>query len=117
MTYATQSMHASMERCIEECLNCYSVCTATINHCLGMGGAHAAPEHITTLLDCAEICRTSAGFMLRTSPLHTRTCGLCAEICERCAVECEQMAEGDRRMLDCAKACRSCAQSCRTMAA
>lgn len=117
MTHATQTMHSAMERCIQECLNCYSVCTTTVNHCLSLGGAHAAPEYITTLLDCAEICRTSASFMLRNSPLHTRTCGLCAEVCERCAVECEQMADGDRQMLDCAKACRRCAESCRSMAA
>ena len=116
MHHQTHSMTQEMERCIQECLSCHSICTTTVNHCLGMGGEHASPSHITTLLDCAEICQTSANFMLRGSPLHNRTCGVCAEACERCATECEQMANGDQQMLDCARACRSCAESCRQMA-
>lgn len=109
-------MSREMERCIQECLNCHSICTSTVIHCLGIGGQHASPQHITTLLDCAEICQTSANFMLRDSPIHSRTCGVCAEACERCAVECEQMANGDQQMLACAEACRRCAESCRQMA-
>jgi hypothetical protein len=111
-----QAMSQEMQRCIQECLNCHAICTTTVTHCLSMGREHASPQHITTLLDCAEICQTSANFMLRGSPLHARTCGVCAEACERCAVECEQMAGGDQQMLDCAAACRRCAESCRQMA-
>ena len=33
---------------------------------------------VIVLLDCAEICQTSANFMLRGSPLHTNTCAACA---------------------------------------
>ena len=111
-----QTMASEMQRCIQECLNCHSVCTTTVNHCLSMGGEHAQPAHITTLLDCAEICQTSANFMLRTSPLHAHTCGVCAEACTRCADECERMASGDQQMITCAETCRRCAESCRQMA-
>ena len=105
-----------MRRCIENCSDCHSICMETTVHCLGMGGEHASPEHITLLLDCAQICATSADFMLRGSPLHPVICGACAEACERCAADCERLAGGDETMLRCAEICRRCAESCRAMA-
>jgi hypothetical protein len=108
---------ADMRECISNCTECHAICTETAQHCLGMGGAHAAPEHIGLLLDCAQICATSADFMLRGSALHSRTSGVCAEACQRCAEDCERLAEGDETMLRCAELCRRCAESCRRMAA
>jgi hypothetical protein len=81
-----------------------------------MGGRHAESAHIRLMLDCAEICQTSANFMLRGSELHSRTCGVCAEVCERCARDCEQLGD-DAHMRACAEACRRCADSCKHMAA
>jgi hypothetical protein len=80
-----------------------------------MGGDHAETSHIRLLLDCAEICQTSANFMLRMSNFHNQTCGVCAEVCEHCARDCERF-EDDEMMQQCAEACRSCARSCREMA-
>ena len=114
MTHTAHHMSSDMQQCIQECLSCHSTCLATVQYCLQMGGSHAEVHHITTLLDCAEICQTSANFMLRGSELHTRTCGVCAEICERCAQECERMGD-DAQMRACAEACRRCADSCRRM--
>lgn len=105
---------AQLEQCIRECTACHEICLDTVRYCLEQGGKHAAPEHIRLLLDCAEICQTSANFMLRGSDLHAYTCGVCAEVCARCAEDCEKF--GDARMSQCAAACRSCAESCRTMA-
>ena len=82
-----------MRACIQECQNCHNVCTETIAHCLEMGGDHAEPNHIRLLLDCAEICQTSANFMLRMSEFHGQTCGVCAEVCERCAEDCERFGD------------------------
>ena len=96
-------------------LGCHAICVETVTHCLEMGGKHAEAAHIRLLLDCAEICQTSANFMLRGSDLHGRTCGVCAEVCERCAQDCERFGD-DEHMQACAKACRSCAASCRKMA-
>jgi hypothetical protein len=103
------------QQCIQECLNCHSVCLATVAHCLEMGGAHASPQHIGLLLDCAEICQTSANFLLRGSALHARTCEICAEVCEQCAQNCERMGD-DAQMRACAAQCHRCAESCRRMA-
>jgi hypothetical protein len=111
-----QQMSQDMQRCIQECLNCHSICLQTAAYCLQMGGKHADPRHMTLLLDCAEICQTSANFMLRGSDLHGRTCGVCAEVCERCAQSCDHMGD-DAMMKACADQCRRCAESCRHMAA
>ena len=108
-------MHDHMQRCIQECLQCHRSCLEIVTHCLRTGGTHAEAGHIRLLLDCAEICQTSANFMLRGSDLHTHTCGVCAEVCERCARSCEQMGN-DEQMQACAEVCRRCAESCRQMA-
>ena len=113
---AQQMTSQDMEQCIQECLNCHRVCLSTVAYCLQMGGQHAGATHITLLLDCAEICQTSANFMLRGSQFHMRTCGVCAEVCDRCAEDCAQFGD-DRMMQECAQACRRCAESCRRMAA
>ena len=113
---AVKSLTVEMQECIQNCDDCRDLCLATVTHCLDMGGQHASSTHIRTLLDCAEICQTSANFMLRGSDMHGQTCGVCASACERCADECESMADGDEQMLACAKACRTCAESCSQMA-
>jgi hypothetical protein len=82
-----------------------------------MGGKHADAGHLRLLLDCVNICATSADFMLRASPLHVRTCELCAEICKKCADSCERLAKEDQAMRHCADVCRRCTQSCEEMAA
>lgn len=104
-----------MRECIGNCLNCFQMCERTIQHCLSLGGQHAAPVHIRTLQDCAQICATSAAFMLRMSPLHSQVCGVCAEACQACAESCRGMGR-DSQMLACAEACQACAESCRRMA-
>lgn len=109
------SVTQEMRECIEECKSCHDVCIESVSYCLQMGGEHANPNHIRTLLDCADICATSANFMLRGSELHPRTCEVCAEVCERCADSCEQFKD-DEMMQHCAQICRSCAESCYEMA-
>ncbi len=114
-TQATQGMSHDMQQCIQNCTECHRICLETVQHCLQMGGKHAEAAHIRLLLDCAQICATSADFMIRGSDLHPRTCGVCAEVCVRCAEECERIADGDEMMLRCAEVCRRCAESCRQM--
>src|SRR5688572_31052060 len=109
-----QKLSDEMLRCIELCLDCHKACVQTIPYCLQQGGHHAEANHIRLMMDCAEICQTSANFMLRGSDLHQHTCAACAEVCERCAADCATMA-GDTRMAACAEMCRRCAESCRRM--
>lgn len=106
---------ADMDRCIEACLNCHEVCLESIPHCLDLGGAHARPAHISTLMDCAEICRTDADFMMRGSAFHQEICSACAWVCEACAKSCDALA-AERQMQLCADQCRRCADLCREMA-
>jgi hypothetical protein len=114
-SHGTGLVSDRVQKCIDECTNCHHICLATVQHCLKKSGKHAEPRHITLLLDCAEICQTSANFMLRGSQLHVNTCMVCAEVCTRCAESCEQFSD-DEQMRACAEACRSCAESCARMA-
>lgn len=110
-----EDMEMMMEECIANCLECHQTCLETIQYCLTQGGAHAEASHIRLLMDCAAICETSAGFMIRGSELHMRTCSVCAEVSARCADSCEAFSD-DETMERCAEICRSCSESCAEMA-
>lgn len=112
----TSKRSSQMEACIEACRDCASTCTETVRYCLDMGGEHADARHVALLLDCAQICQTSADFMLRGSDLSGRICAACAEVSERCAESCERFGD-DEMMRASAEACRRCAESCRQMSA
>jgi hypothetical protein len=103
-----------MLACIEVCNDCRRACMETAMYCLQQGGRHAEPNHIRLMLDCAEICQTSANFMQRGSDLHVHTCAVCATVCQRCFEDCNQMSD-DLRMAACAEMCRRCAESCNNM--
>ncbi|MBN8555450.1 MAG: four-helix bundle copper-binding protein [Deltaproteobacteria bacterium] len=103
-----------LKDCIDNCTTCHDVCAETIQYCLEKGGKHAEAKHIRLLIDCAEICQTSANYMLRGSDLHPETCRTCAIVCDQCAESCEQMT-GDAEMKCCADICRKCADSCHRM--
>lgn len=109
----TTTQTPEMQQCIDNCRDCHAVCLRmAATHCLERGGKHAEPAHLRLMFDCAQICQTSADFMLRGSALHAHTCRACAEVCEACARSCEQV--GD--MNECVEACRRCAGTCRQMA-
>lgn len=101
-----------LSRCLDLCRQCHEVCLATLAYCLRTGGDHAQEQHLRLMMDCAEICQTSANLMLRESGFHARTCGLCAEVCESCADACGKF-ESDATMQQCADLCRDCAAACR----
>lgn len=113
----THHMHMTeeMKKCIQNCLDCYRACLETVMHCVTKGGKHAMPKHVRLLMECANICNTSANFMLVGSENHASVCEVCADICDQCAEECEEMAD-DAEMKACAEICRRCAESCRQMA-
>lgn len=113
--HSAHSMNVEMPQCIDECLSCHSICLSTVHHCLEMGGAHAAPDHVARLLDCAQTCQSSADFMLRHSALHSQACALCAQACRACEQSCRTLAQDDEMMAQCADTCRRCAESCDRM--
>jgi hypothetical protein len=112
MNHAGSAVSDEMRECINNCTECHQICVETVKYCLDR---HAEPGHIGLLLDCAEICQTSANFTVRQSPFHSYTCAACAEVCERCAASCDEMGD-DAQMRACADMCRKCAESCRRMA-
>ncbi len=112
---AERNVVKDLQSCIALCGECHEVCLQTVTHCLDKGGRHAEAGHIRLLLDCAEICATSANFMLRGSDLHAATCGACAEVCDRCAEDCRRFGD-DEVMRHCAELCVRCAELCHEMA-
>jgi hypothetical protein len=103
-----------MGRCLDDCLSCLRSCLETVTYCLTKGGRHAEVAQVRTLLDCVDICDTSARFLGRRSPLHLRTCAACADVCRTCESSCRRLPE-DEVMQRCANACRICAESCEAM--
>ena len=114
-TLTTDDYSEQMLVCIQNCQDCHRACLQTLAYCMKQGGRHAAPEHLRLLMDCADICLTSAAFMIRASDLHMHTCAACAAVCQRCADDCADMAD-DPRMRALADTCQHCADSCRAMA-
>ena len=100
---------------IQDCLDCYRVCTETLGHCLKMGGKHLEESHLRLLQDCAYICKMSADFMIRGSDSEADLCRVCADICASCAKSCENIDTSDEMMARCADACKKCASSCKEM--
>jgi hypothetical protein len=103
-----------MVDCITKCFNCNSTCLRTaIEFKPTMAADPSAMDHIRLMLACAEMCRTSAQFMIIGTMHHKHTCKECAEICLECAAACEKLGG----MQECVDACRLCAESCAKMAA
>ncbi len=105
-----------MKKCIQLCRDCHAMCIQTIAHCLKFGGRHATPDHIRLMVDCAQMCATSADYMVRESPFHDRICRLCSELCKECEKDCQQVAGDDQMVKECIEMCRKCAASCERMA-
>lgn len=96
------------------CHECHDVCEDTlVNHCLEQGGAHMEPRHVKLLLDCIQICQTSADFMHRNSEYASAVAIACAGVCEACANSCDKF--DSEEMRECARVCRECAEYCRSM--
>ncbi len=105
-------MGEHLRRCIKLCGDCHEMCVRALAYCIGMGGQYVEEKHLRLIVDCAQICQTSADFMLRGSSFHDRVCGVCAEVCESCADSCESFSN-DAQMKLCAELCRECAMTCR----
>jgi len=65
------------------------------------------------MMACAEICQTSANFMLIGTHHHKHACRICADICRECAQSCEEVGG----MKGCVATCRCCVEFCQKMTA
>jgi hypothetical protein len=104
-----------IEDCIVKCLDCRSICVKVVDHYLRLRSVKSECPDIRSLLNCSEICATTARFMLRGSEFSRELCLFCAEVCKSCAGQ----FSGLRREAEieaCAAACRQCAECCERMA-
>lgn len=104
------------EECIQQCIGTYRLTLQSVGYCLDKGGEYSSTKMIQRLLDCAEICRTTMSYLIRSSDKHSTMCGSCAEICLQTAEDCERFSD-DSSMKACAQQCRSCAEHCQMMLA
>ena len=100
--------------CVEACYQCAAACDLCAAACLEESDPGAMARCIRLDIDCAAICRTTAGLVARNSELLQMAVKLCEEMCEECARECAQ--HSAQHCQDCAAACRACAQECRSIA-
>jgi hypothetical protein len=103
------------EEAIQDCLECHRVCVRTFGHLLALepDAELATPEQLNLLVDCADICRMAADYMMRFSEFNVRAADLCCEICRRCQQLCELPSGEDPVVLECVSACARCANSCK----
>ena len=111
---ASPAPAAVTQACIAACHLCHDTCLRlALTSCLELGGAHVRPEHLRLLLNCAELCRTTAHFVATDSSLYAQVCGLCANVCHACARSCDEVGQ----MEACAEVCAQCERECRRLSA
>jgi hypothetical protein len=104
-----------LQTCIDTCYSCAQSCDRCAGACLQEDDVKMMANCIALDIDCAAICRLTAGFMARSSTQSDALCPVCAQVCEACADECGQ--HPAQHCQDCAAMCRRCAQACREMGA
>jgi hypothetical protein len=96
------------------CLRAHEACEAAVTQVLRREDG-AVDERVGTLLDCADVCRTTARHIRHGSPLLRGTAGVAAELCERAAEACAGLAVVPTMAIY-AEACRRTAACCRRVA-
>jgi cob(I)alamin adenosyltransferase len=111
MHTAEHAAAIEFQQAIDQCLICCELCVRAMEHCFELRGKRVDASQIRALSDCIATCQTTAGFMLRGSPLHARMSSVCADVCRACERECRRAGD-DENMQQCAEACRRCAEAC-----
>ena len=109
MTISNQTV----ERCIEECLQCSRWCAQCRAESLDQDPI-MMKDCIRLCNECLELCRTCVALLTGSSGFAHRVCSICSELCTACAAECGKY-EGET-MRKCAQACRQCAITCAEVA-
>jgi hypothetical protein len=106
--------HDQYQTCIEACYACADACDHCAVMCLSETNVHEMARCIRLDLDCAAICRATAGCLARASELASAMCQLCAEVCDACGMECAS--HDAAHCQDSAQTCYRCAAECRRIA-
>jgi hypothetical protein len=105
----SSSTEQAKQAYIVACNHCHQICLQTaMNYRLETGGKYLEAKHFRLIMNCADICQTSANFQLSSSDFHHRLCKICTEVCEACSANCEKIGGMDEY----AEVCRECAVSC-----
>lgn len=103
----------------DSCIAALNACAHACDHCavacLQESDPHTMARCIALDMDCAQLCRLTAGYLARSSELSAELCKLCARACKACAEECSLHSMDHCRR--CAQACRECAEACELEAA
>lgn len=102
------------ENCINSCNSCEQSCIQCMTLCLNEPDVKARKNCITSLTECANICKEASAFMSMDSKHAADLCNLCGTICDECAKECNMFS--DPHCKQCATDCQTCANECRSMA-
>lgn len=103
------------QQCIDILYACAKACDECAAACLSEEDVKMMARCIQLDIDCADLCRTSAGFLARESAYYNEVLLSCATVCEACADECEQHSAAHCKR--CAQECRKCADACKSVAA
>jgi hypothetical protein len=114
LTTITESpITAEMRACIDACTACHHACLETESAYMRPQGRRLEVERFALLADCAEMCETTANFLLSASTRSALLCRTCAEFCDLTARSCDEVDEP--AFAACARAARRCAETCRAM--
>lgn len=105
MTISNQTI----ERCIEECLQCLRWCSQCRSESLDQDPI-MMKDCIRLCNECLELCRTCVALLTGGSEFAQQVCSLCSQLCTACAAECGKYQGAT--MTECAQACRQCAATC-----
>ncbi|MEQ8156012.1 MAG: four-helix bundle copper-binding protein [Clostridiaceae bacterium] len=112
MGVATMTVN-SYQKCIDECNRCAQACYECFEACINEPDLNARRGCIKMLIECAQMCQMSSGFMSMNGKYAKEHCTMCATICDECAKECNMFR--DDHCQKCAQECRTCADECRRM--
>ena len=103
----------TVERCIEECLQCLRWCAQCRAESLDQDPIMMR-DCIRLCNECLELCRTCVTLLTGGSGFAYRVCSICSELCTACAAECGK--HDGETMRKCAQACNQCAATCAEVA-
>ncbi|MBS8241530.1 four-helix bundle copper-binding protein [Marinobacter lipolyticus] len=104
-----------LNACIAACSRCAATCDYCSVACLEEDNVKEMVRCIRLDVDCANVCRLTAGALARESECLSTMARACAEVCQACGDECGK--HDHTHCQDCARACKECAELCRDIAA
>jgi hypothetical protein len=104
---------------IDALSDCTQACIADVDADLSEHNVTEMVTCIQLCLDCADVCTATIGVTSRQAShdanVVTPLLQACVAICKSCGTECERHARHHEHCRVCAQACRDCEQACREL--